>query len=63
MMTKSDLFNDTGQWTTIGNFYISNHCLIYTIFLKKLSNLSSSNDEEPTLSLSDFFPVINYSHY
>jgi len=55
MMIWSDLLNDTGQTTALDNSYINNLCLTYTIYLRQLSDLSSSNDEEPTSSFDELF--------
>lgn len=52
-MIESDLLNDAGQGVAVGNFYNNNLCLTFTIFLRKLSNLTS-HDEELTSSLAEF---------
>lgn len=54
MMIQSDLLDDSGQGVAVGNFYINNLCMTFTIILRKLSYLISSHDEELTSSLSEF---------
>lgn len=54
-MTYSDLLNDAGQGVVVGNFCINNLYLTFTIFLRMLFNLTSSNNEELTPSVVEFF--------
>lgn len=54
-MIYSDLLNDAGQGVVVGNFCINNLYLTFTIFLRMLFNLTSSNNEELTSSVVEFF--------
>lgn len=42
------------QGAAVANFSNNNLCLTFTIFLRKLSNITSSHDEEFTSSLAEF---------